>query len=100
MAKVRDSLSPPDWVGRFAQVKEAETPGWGPEGLVSYPAGIGGFILRADDKGRAVVSLSHFYGAFNRNLVAYGEVAFQLENLHVGDDVRSWGEDDRSSSEP
>ncbi len=90
-------MSSTDWVSKFAQVKEAETPGWGPEGIVSYPAGIGGFILRSDDEGRLVVNLSHFYGTFNPNLAAYGEVAFQSESLHVGDGVQAWGEDDRAS---
>jgi hypothetical protein len=89
-------VSSPDWKGKFAQVKEAETPGWGPEGLVSYPAGIGGFVLRSDDEGRLVVNLSYFYGAFNTNLAAYGDVAFQPEGLHVGDGVQAWGEDDRT----
>ena len=83
------------WVGKFAQVKEPETPGWGPEGLVSYPAGIGGFILRADEEGRAVVKLSHFYGKSNIKLAAYGEVAFLLGSLHLSNDVQAWGEDDR-----
>lgn len=84
-----------DWVGKYAQVRAPETPGWGPEGLVSYPAGLGGFIVRADDGGRAVIQLSHYYGKFNRNLATYGEVAFQLEALHIGDDVQAWGVDDR-----
>ena len=84
-----------EWVGKFAQVKDQKTPGWGPEGLVSYPAGIGGFILRADDEGRAVVKLSHFYGENNGNLTAYGEIAFEVQNLHIGDDVQVWGADGR-----
>lgn len=84
-----------DWIGKYAQVKDPETPGWGPEGAVSYPAGIGGFISRADEQGRAVVQLSHFYGKFNRNLAAYGEVAFELQTLHIGSDVQAWGRDDR-----
>lgn len=84
-----------EWIGKYAQVREPETPGWGPEGLVSYPAGIGGFIVRADESGRAVVQLSHFYGDYNGNLAAYGQVAFQVERLHLGDDVAAWGEDDR-----
>jgi hypothetical protein len=84
-----------EWIGKFAQVESSETPGWGPEGHVSYPAGIGGFILRADDKGRAVVKLSHFYGRVNSNLAAYGEVAFPPESLLLSDEVRAWGEDDR-----
>jgi hypothetical protein len=85
-----------DWIGKFAQVKDPATPGWGPEGLVTYPAGIGGFILRADENGRAVVKLTHFYGKSNLNLAVYGEVAFPPESLHLSDDVRAWGEDDRS----
>lgn len=85
-----------EWVGKFAQVKDPETPGWGPEGLVSYPAGIGGFILRTDEKGRPVVKLSHFYGKANSNLTAYGEVAFSLESIHLGNEVQAWGEDDRN----
>ncbi len=96
MNQTRDLTSSPTWVGKFAQVKESETPGWGPEGLVSYPAGIGGFILRRDESGRAVVRLSHFYGNLNSNLSAYGEVAFHLKSLHVGDAVQAWGEDDRT----
>ena len=84
-----------EWVGKFAQVKDQETPGWGPEGLVSYPAGIGGFIIRADDEGRAVVELSYFYGKSNGSLEAYGEVAFEVENLHIGPDIQAWGADDR-----
>ncbi len=84
-----------DWIGKFAQVKEPETPGWGPEGLVTYPAGISGFIRRADKEGRAVIELSHFYGKYNPNLASYGEVSFELENLHLGDDVQAWGADDR-----
>jgi hypothetical protein len=84
-----------EWVGKFAQVKDPETPGRGPEGLVSYPAGIGGFILRADENGRAVMKLSHFYGKSNSNLEEYGEVAFDVADLHLGDDVQAWGADDR-----
>ena len=84
-----------EWVGKFAEVKGPETPGWGPEGLVSYPAGIGGLILRTDNEGRAVVKLSYFYGKINGNLAAYGEVAFEVENLHIGNDIQAWGEDDR-----
>ena len=84
-----------EWVGKYAQVKETETPGWGPEGLVSYPAGIGGFILRVDESGRAVVQLSYFYGKHNVSLAEYGHVAFHLRDLHVGDDVKAWGQDDR-----
>jgi len=84
-----------EWVGKYAQVKEGETPGWGPEGLVSYPRGIGGFIVRVDENGRAVVKLSHFYGKQNSNLAEYGLVAFHLRDLHAGDDVKAWGQDDR-----
>ncbi len=90
-----EKVSEYEWVGKYAQVKKPETPGWGPEGLVSYPAGIGGFIVRADETGRAVVQLSYFYGKYNGNLATYGLVAFQLESLHLGDDVEAWGEDDR-----
>lgn len=88
-------MSAPGWVGKFVQVRDPSTPGWGPEGLVSYPEGIGGFIVRADDRGRAVVRLSHFFGVSNRHLEEYGEVAFELEDLHVGEGVQSWGRDDR-----
>ncbi|MFQ5789178.1 MAG: hypothetical protein ACE5JI_01755 [Acidobacteriota bacterium] len=92
-------MSASGWIGKFAQVKNAETPGWGPEGLVSYPEGIGGFIVRLDDEGRAVLQLSHFYGEPNDNLAAYGEVAFQAEDLLVGDGVQAWGKDDRGPIE-
>jgi hypothetical protein len=85
------------WVGKFAQVKKAETPGWGPEGLVTYPAGIGGFIRCADDEGRAVIELSHFYGRYNPNLATYGEVSFELDNLLLGEGIQAWGADDRKS---
>jgi hypothetical protein len=88
-------MSTPDWIGKFAQVKEAETPGWGPEGLVTYPAGIGGFIQRSDNEGRAVIELTHFYGEYNANLATYGEVSFELKNLYLGDGVQAWGADDR-----
>ena len=79
----------------FAQVRSPETPGRGPEGLVAYPAGIGGFITGADHEGWAVVRLSHFYGQFNGHLAAYGQVAFEIESLFLGDRVQAWGEDDR-----
>lgn len=86
--------------GKFAQVKEAGTPGWGPEGLVSYPEGIGGFILRIDPEGRLVVRLAYYYGKPNPNLAHYGEVAFQAEDLHIGDHIRPWGSDDRHRDDP
>ena len=66
---------------------------------MTYPEGVGGFIVRSDDRGRRVVRLSHYYGKANRNLVEYGEVAFEMETLHVTDSVRSWGEDDRPRRE-
>jgi hypothetical protein len=89
-----------NWIGKFAAVKDPGTPGWGPEGVVTYPEGIGGFIVASDDRGRPVVRLTHFYGKSNRNLAEYGEVAFQIEDLHVGDGVRSWGEDDHRKENP
>jgi len=91
-----------DCVGKFAQVQEAGTPGWGPEGLVTYPEGLGGFIVGSDSEGRAVVALGYFFGKLNPNLKAYGEIAFELEDLHIGDGVQSWGTDDRApaSEEP
>ena len=46
---------------------------------MTYPEGVGGFIVRSDDRGRRVVRLSHYYGKANRNLVEYGEVAFEME---------------------
>lgn len=90
----------PNWIGKFAEVKEPGTRGWGPEGVVTYPEGLGGFVVQSDDDGRPVVSLSHFYGKSNRNLTEYGEVAFQLEDLHLGDGVRSRGEDERRPNDP
>ena len=69
----------PDWIGKYAEVKDPGTPGWSPEGTVTYPEGVGGFIVRSDDRGRPVVRLSHYYGKSNRNLVEYGEVAFEME---------------------
>ncbi len=88
-------MTGPDWLGKFAEVKDPGTPGWGPEGLVTYPEGIGGFIIQTDEKGRPIVRLSHFHGKSNSNLGSYGEVAFELEDLNIGDGVQSWGEDDR-----
>jgi hypothetical protein len=82
-------------VGKFAQVKEPGTPGWGPEGLVAYPEGLGGFVVRTDSEGRPVVRLGYFFGKPNPNLAAYGEVAFAAEHLHLGDHVQAWGSDDR-----
>ena len=93
--QIDPSSSEREWAGKYAQVKATETPGWGPEGLVSYPAGVGGFIVRVDESGRAVVQLSHFYGKHNGNLAEYGRVAFHLRDLHIGDDVTAWGQDDR-----
>ena len=81
----------PDWVGKYAEVKDPGTPGWSPEGTVTYPEGVGGFIVRSDDRGRPVVRLSHYYGKSNRNLVEYGEVAFEMETLHIAEGVRSRG---------
>ena len=90
----------PNWIGKFAEVKEPGTPGWGPEGVVTYPEGLGGFVIRNDDDGRPVVRLSHFYGKPNRNLTEYGEIAFQVEDLHLGDGVQSWGETERRRDDP
>ena len=85
-----------DWIGKYAEVRDPGTPGWGPEGTVK---GVGGFIVRKDDRGRPTVRLSHYYGKSNRSLVDYGKVAFEMETLHVTDSVRSWGEDDRPRRE-
>jgi hypothetical protein len=93
-------VAQPRWAGRFAQVREPGTPGWGPEGLVTYPEGIGGFIVRLDEEGRVVVRLAYYYGKPNSNLQAYGEVSFQPEDLHIGDEVQAWGADDRRQDEP
>jgi hypothetical protein len=92
-------MNAPNTVGKFAQVRRAGTPGWGPEGLVSYPEGIGGWVVRSDSEGRAVVELGYFFGRRNPNLAAYGEVAFELEDLFLGDGVRAWGRDDRPQAD-
>ena len=90
----------PNWIGKFAEVKESGTPGWGPEGVVTYPEGLGGFVVRGDDEGRPVVRLSHFHGKSNRNLTEYGEVAFQVEDLTFGDGVQSREEHERRRDDP
>lgn len=88
-------MDQPGLTGKFAQVREPGTPGWGPEGLVGYPEGIGGFIVRVDEAGRAVVQLAYYYGKLNPNLETYGEVAFEADDLYIGDQIQSWGTDDR-----
>ena len=74
----------PSWIGTFAELKEPGPPGCGPEGIVTYPEGIGGFVVRSDDDAKPVVRLRHFYSKSNHHFAEHGDVSFQVEDLHLG----------------